>query len=96
MQAPVQGSGYNWRQDADEIEVSISVPNNATKAEVKVRFQTRSIRIEHCGSVVLEGQLACPCRPEESTWTLSKGRIVVSLEKADSRPWPDLFSVAKS
>merc|ERR1719326_1925573 len=26
----------NWRQDADEVEVTVSVPNNATKAEVKV------------------------------------------------------------
>lgn len=96
VQAPVQASGYDWRQDADEVEVSVSVPNNATKAEVKVSFQSRSLRIEHCGSVVVEGQLAMNCRPSGSTWTLSKGRIVVSLEKADSRPWPDLFAPAKS
>mmetsp|Transcript_137185 Transcript_137185/g.382656 ORF Transcript_137185/g.382656 Transcript_137185/m.382656 type:complete len:326 (-) Transcript_137185:125-1102(-) len=96
VQAPVQASGYDWRQDADEIEVSVCVPNSATKAEVKVSFQSRSLRIEHCGSVVVEGQLAAGCRPEGSTWTLSKGRIVVSLEKADSRPWPDLFSPSKT
>mmetsp|Transcript_119554 Transcript_119554/g.385988 ORF Transcript_119554/g.385988 Transcript_119554/m.385988 type:complete len:308 (-) Transcript_119554:218-1141(-) len=96
VQAPVQESGYNWRQDAEEVEVSVSVPNSATKAEVKVRFQSRSLRIEHCGSVVVEGQLAANCRPEGSTWTLSKGRVVVSLEKADSRPWPVLFQPAKT
>mmetsp|Transcript_33273 Transcript_33273/g.99085 ORF Transcript_33273/g.99085 Transcript_33273/m.99085 type:complete len:328 (-) Transcript_33273:167-1150(-) len=96
VQAPVQASGYDWRQDADEVEVSVSVPNNATKAQVKVCFQSRSLRIEHCGSVVIEGQLAAICRPAGSTWTLSKGRIVVSLEKADSRPWPDLFTQPKS
>jgi len=94
---PVQASGYDWRQDEDEVEVSVSVPNNATKGEVKVTFQLRSLRIEHRGSVVLEGQLAGVCRPEGSTWTLSKGRIVVSLEKASSRSWwPDFFAVAKA
>eukprot|EP00413_Alexandrium_margalefii_P029396 CAMPEP_0204564620 /NCGR_PEP_ID=MMETSP0661-20131031/34993_1 /ASSEMBLY_ACC=CAM_ASM_000606 /TAXON_ID=109239 /ORGANISM="Alexandrium margalefi, Strain AMGDE01CS-322" /LENGTH=316 /DNA_ID=CAMNT_0051572283 /DNA_START=87 /DNA_END=1033 /DNA_ORIENTATION=+ len=92
VQAPVQASGYDWRQDADEVEVSVSVPNNATKTEVKVSFQSRSLRIEHCGSVVVEGQLAAVCRPAGSTWTLSKGRVVISLEKADSRPWPALFA----
>lgn len=96
VQAPVQASGYNWRQDAEEVEVSVSVPNNATKTEVKVRFQSRNLRIEHCGTVVVEGQLAAVCRPEGCTWTLSKGRVVVSLEKADSRPWPDLFAGAKA
>mmetsp|Transcript_29786 Transcript_29786/g.67475 ORF Transcript_29786/g.67475 Transcript_29786/m.67475 type:complete len:328 (+) Transcript_29786:70-1053(+) len=96
VQAEVQGSGYNWRQDADEVEVSASLPNNATKAEVKVRFQSRSLRIEHAGNVVVEGQLAAVCRPEGSTWTLSKGKVVVSLEKADSRPWPDLFAPSKA
>lgn len=96
VQEEVQGSGYNWRQDADEVEVSVCVPNDATKASVKVKFQSRTLRIEHAGSVVVEGQLAAICRPEGSTWTLSKGRVIVSLEKANSKPWPDLFAPSKA
>merc|ERR1740129_2603081 len=92
VQEEVQGSGYSWRQDADEVEVSVSLPNDATKAQVKVKFQSRSLRVEHAGSVVLEGQLAAVCSPEGCTWTLSKGRLVVSLEKANSKPWRDLFA----
>jgi len=95
VQAAVEGDGFSWRQDAEEIEVSATLPNNATKTEMKVHFQRRALRIEHRGSVILEGQLALPCRPEECTWTLTKGRIIVSMEKADSRPWPSLFSETK-
>jgi hypothetical protein len=86
------GDGYNWKQDADELEVSVSVPNSVTRAQVKVLFQPRTLRVEHAGVVLVEGRLAGACRPEGSTWTLDRGRVVVTLEKADSRPWPALFA----
>jgi len=82
---------YSWRQEADEIEVSVSVPNNATKAEVKVSIQSKVLRVEHCGTVLVEGQLAQRCQPQGSTWTMGRGRVVVSLEKAEAQPWPSLF-----
>mmetsp|Transcript_133453 Transcript_133453/g.333143 ORF Transcript_133453/g.333143 Transcript_133453/m.333143 type:complete len:346 (-) Transcript_133453:52-1089(-) len=84
--------GYLWKQDADELEVSVIVPDTATKAQVKVTFGAKKLRVEHAGTVLVEGQLAAACVPEGSTWTLSKGRLVVSLEKADPRPWPGLFA----
>jgi len=86
---------YSWRQDADELEVSVVVPNNANKKEVKVTIQSRLLRVEHSGAVLVEGQLAGVCCPEGSTWTLSKGRVVVSLEKADPRQWPTLLADKK-
>jgi len=105
VQAPQEGNGpgsgdtnagFNWRQDPEEIEVSVSLPATATKADVKVVFKSRSLRVEHRGEVLVEGQLASGCHPEESTWTMSKGRVVVSLQKADSRPWQTLFVPAKA
>lgn len=85
------GDGYIWHQDTDDVEVSVSVPNNTTKSEVVVVFQTSLLRVKHSGSVLVEGKLAKPIRPEGSTWTLGRGRIVVSLEKADAGSWPTLF-----
>lgn len=100
MAAPPQqiggeDDGYSWKQDADELEVSVIIPSSATKAQIKVTIAARKLCVEHAGSVLAEGQLAAACCPAGSTWTMSKGRVVISLEKADSRPWPSLF-VAKT
>mmetsp|Transcript_70904 Transcript_70904/g.154037 ORF Transcript_70904/g.154037 Transcript_70904/m.154037 type:complete len:318 (+) Transcript_70904:117-1070(+) len=91
----VISDGYSWKQDADDVEVSVSVPNNAVKKDIKVLIQARSLKIGHCDSVLVEGTLAHPCRPEGSTWTLSRGHVVVSLEKAEAKPWQQLLA-AKS
>jgi len=90
------GEAYTWRQDGDEIELSVTVPSNATKGDIKVVFQPRAVEVEHKGTILVEGQLAGLCRPEGSTWTLSKGRVVISLEKADPRPWQSLLVAGKS
>jgi len=92
QQGGSEADGYTWKQDADELEVSVIVPNTATKAQVKVTFGAKKLRVEHAGAVLVEGQLAANCDPDGSTWTLSKGRLVVSLEKADRKPWPGLFA----
>jgi len=91
---PPSGSGeaYLWKQDPDEIEVSVEVPAGSTKAQVKVVFLPKSFRVEHGGKVIVEGQLAAPYHPDGSTWTLSKDRVVVSLEKAQAgMAWTRLF-----
>eukprot|EP00930_Biecheleria_cincta_P098265 TRINITY_DN8993_c0_g1_i1.p1 TRINITY_DN8993_c0_g1~~TRINITY_DN8993_c0_g1_i1.p1 ORF type:complete len:348 (-),score=88.16 TRINITY_DN8993_c0_g1_i1:12-1055(-) len=86
---------YSWRQDTDEVEVSVHLPDTAVKSEIKVHFQPKALKVHHCGKCLVEGQLASPCVPEGCTWTLSKGHVVVTLEKANPRPWPALFA-AKS
>eukprot|EP00931_Biecheleriopsis_adriatica_P049004 TRINITY_DN28336_c0_g1_i1.p1 TRINITY_DN28336_c0_g1~~TRINITY_DN28336_c0_g1_i1.p1 ORF type:complete len:326 (+),score=77.61 TRINITY_DN28336_c0_g1_i1:104-1081(+) len=96
---PLQQGGetdeYNWRQDTEEVEVSVRA-EGAMKADVKVQFQQKSLKVLHCGKALVEGQLAAPCCPEGCTWTLTKGHIVVTLEKANPKPWPALFAAAKS
>jgi len=82
---------YSWKQDNDEIELSVSVPAAVSKGDVKVLFLPKGLKVQHRGETLVEGSLAGCYRPEGSTWTLSKGRVVVSLEKATSRPWPSVF-----
>merc|ERR1719240_2136648 len=82
----------NWRQDADEVEVTVSLPSNAAKAELKVVIQPQVLKVIHRGEVVAEGKLGGGCRPEGSTWTMSRGSVVITLEKANPRPWPTLFT----
>lgn len=88
------GDTYRWKQDNQEVEVSVSVPDGATKAQVKVSCQAKSLRVAHNGTVLVDGPLFGRCDPEGSTWTLGKGRVVVSLEKTDPRPWSSLFAKA--
>jgi len=90
----IGGSGEecNWRQDGDEVEVTVQLPKKtATKAEVKVVMLKHELKVLHCGEVVAEGKLGGSCQPEGSTWTMGKGCVVITLEKADPRPWPALF-----
>merc|ERR1712137_7346 len=47
----------NWRQDGDEVEVTVSMPNNTTKVEVKVVIQPQVLKVMHKGEVVAEGKL---------------------------------------
>ncbi|CAJ1333216.1 unnamed protein product [Effrenium voratum] len=86
---------YKWRQDTEEVEVSVNVPDNTAKADVKVQFQPKSLKVLHSGKTLVDGALASPCCPEGCTWTLSKGCVVVTLEKANPQPWPALFTERK-
>lgn len=84
----------NWTQNTDEVEITVSLPNNATKGEVKVSIQKQALKVTHLSEVLAEGKLASFCDPDGSTWTMSRGRVVISLEKANPQPWPTLFKTA--
>merc|ERR1719336_168116 len=90
-QAGGESDGFAWKQDTDEVEVSVTVPATATKAQVKVSIKAKQLRVEHAGAVLVDGTLAAACEPEGSTWTISKGRVIISLEKTNPGPWPALL-----
>jgi len=92
--AAAAGSGedYTWRQELEELELSVTVPPESTKRDIKVLITSQSLRVTHAGAVVVEGSLAGRCEPSGSTWTVSKGCVVVTLEKAGVKPWPSLFA----
>lgn len=84
--------GYKWKQDTDELEISIGLPEGAVKSQLKVTITSKRLRVEHAGKVLVEGQFAGVCSPDGSTWTINKGACVLSLEKAGPSPWPTLFA----
>lgn len=90
--ATSSGTTYTWKQENEEVEVSVPVPQGAQKTEVKVTILVDSLRIEHAGKVILEGELAGRCSPSGSTWTMNNSRVEVTLEKADATPWASLFA----
>lgn len=87
------GAAYTWKQEGEEVEVSVPVPKDALKSDVKVTILVDSLRVEHLGKILLEGELAGKCSPSGSTWTMNNGRVEVTLEKADATRWPSLFCV---
>jgi len=90
------GTDYKWKQDQEEVEVWVPVPEGANKSEVKVTILAESLKVEHAGKVVLQGQLAAKCSPNGSTWTMGSGRVELSLEKAEASQWPSLFEVEEA
>jgi len=84
---------YSWKQESEEVEVSVKVPKGAQKSDVKVTILAENLKVEHLGKVILEGELGGRCSPSGSTWTMDNGRVVITLEKGDATRWPSLFVV---
>ncbi|CAE8641075.1 unnamed protein product [Polarella glacialis] len=83
---------YTWKQTKEEVEVSVRMPKDAQKADVKVTILAESLKVEHAGKVIVEGDLTGKCSPNGSTWTMTGSRVEISLEKADATvQWGELF-----
>lgn len=97
--APTKGEGkhgavsYTWEQSNQDVEITIAVPEGATKDEVKVTILTEKLRVEHSGTVLFEGELASKCSPSGSTWTMAGSKVEIHLEKAEEKMWPSLLEV---
>ena len=82
---------YTWKQESEEVEVSVPMPKGTTKSNVKVTILAESIKVEADDKVVLEGTLAGKCSTSGSTWTMAGSRVEITLVKAESTQWPALF-----
>lgn len=87
-----ESGGFPWKQDTDELELSVHLPEGANKAKLKVTITNKKLLVQYAGKVLVEGLLAGAVDPEGSTWIFSKGACVLSLGKTDPRPWPSLFA----
>jgi len=85
---------YTWKQEKEEVEVSVKMPKDAQKSDVKVTILADSLKVEHLGKVLLEGDLAGKCSPNGSTWTMTGSRVEIHLEKAEQAQWPALFDAS--
>lgn len=90
----VKGTGaYTWKQERDEVEVSVRLPKDAQKSDIKVTILADSLKVEHSGKVLLEGELSGKCSPDGSTWTLTGSRVEVTLVKSEPSTWASLFEI---
>eukprot|EP00930_Biecheleria_cincta_P100574 TRINITY_DN9218_c0_g2_i2.p1 TRINITY_DN9218_c0_g2~~TRINITY_DN9218_c0_g2_i2.p1 ORF type:complete len:242 (+),score=71.41 TRINITY_DN9218_c0_g2_i2:186-911(+) len=89
--AQPSSGAYTWKQEAEEVEVSVPTPSGAQKSDVKVTILADSIKVEHLGKVLLQGSLAGKVSPNGSTWTMTGSRVEITLEKAEQTQWASLF-----
>tara|TARA_B110001452_G_scaffold190169_2_gene160364 strand:+ start:272 stop:1285 length:1014 start_codon:yes stop_codon:yes gene_type:complete len=91
-----KGSGdkYSWTQTDEDLEVRVqgapTVKGAAKRVSVSYgRGESLTVTID---SVVVVGivRLFDRVTPDECSWSLDNGEVVVTLEKADPRAWTDL------
>ena len=89
-----EGDGWSWTQSEEEIELKLTVASSIRGRDVKVNFKPRGMRITVAGELVssLDGDLEAPVHPEECTWDMEEGTVVLTLLKAEPVTWKRLLS----
>ena len=88
---PAPGS-HKWAQTSDDLEVTVAVPAETAKRDVKVVVSAKKLSVQIKGAALVELALYAAVRPDEMTWTLdaAKAQLAVMVEKADAVSWPRL------
>eukprot|EP00931_Biecheleriopsis_adriatica_P116485 TRINITY_DN92123_c0_g1_i1.p1 TRINITY_DN92123_c0_g1~~TRINITY_DN92123_c0_g1_i1.p1 ORF type:complete len:342 (+),score=78.43 TRINITY_DN92123_c0_g1_i1:43-1026(+) len=86
-----QGDGYSWKDEGEELEIILQVPEGTTKKDVKVDFKRQEVKISKPKEITLK--LFKPVEVDGCSWTMGRpGQVVLTLEKASAAPWPHLLS----
>jgi len=92
-----EGEGaYSWSQGDDDVEVRVHTLPNADGGSLKKRIKVsygkgEALRVTVDGTTVLDlPKLFDRVHPDECTWSLDDGALVVLIEKAAPRPWASL------
>uniref|UniRef100_A0A667XH25 NudC domain-containing protein 1 n=1 Tax=Myripristis murdjan TaxID=586833 RepID=A0A667XH25_9TELE len=84
---------YFWQQTAEDITVSVRMPEGVTKDEVQFSLTADNVRVGVRGfSPLLQGQLYAPVDPEASAWIIKNNKsLELTLQKRSEGPmWPEL------
>eukprot|EP00929_Paragymnodinium_shiwhaense_P008029 TRINITY_DN111952_c0_g1_i1.p1 TRINITY_DN111952_c0_g1~~TRINITY_DN111952_c0_g1_i1.p1 ORF type:complete len:344 (-),score=77.85 TRINITY_DN111952_c0_g1_i1:157-1119(-) len=85
-----EGEGYSWRDQGDEIEIVIAVAKGTGKKDVKLDFKRQELRLAKPVEMTLK--LFKAIEVDGCNWTLGDAQLIVTVEKADNRPWPQLLA----
>ncbi|KAL7578296.1 hypothetical protein ACA910_012708 [Epithemia clementina (nom. ined.)] len=103
LQIPVGNGGttttYKWTQTLEECSVIVGIPGGLRAKDLKVDIKPTSISVRSkeptAGDteplIFLEGSLVAPVIPDESTWTLERGVLVLALYKKTKTFWATII-----
>lgn len=63
---------YYWQQTDDDLTVTVRLPENCAKEDIRVQFLPESINVTLKDVQVLEGRLYSSVDHESSTWTMKE------------------------
>lgn len=84
---------YKWSQQNDEVEVLIPVDTKLVKKDIILEIKPQELIMK--APLEMRLPLFGPVLQEGSGWTLSKGQVVVTLEKKEPKTWPTLLAAGK-
>ncbi|KAL7538182.1 hypothetical protein ACHAXR_008936 [Thalassiosira sp. AJA248-18] len=91
------GCSYSWMQNEEEVEITLALSKKlggdekVNKKMIKVAFQMKKIIVKYNNELMLEVNLYSKLDVDGCTWTLDKGNLVVTCEKAsEGEIWPRL------
>ncbi|XP_056154660.1 nudC domain-containing protein 1 [Lampris incognitus] len=84
---------YFWQQTAEDVTVSVRMPEGITKDEVRFRLTADTVSLGVQGfAALLKGNLHAPVEPEASAWIIKDDKsLELTLQKRSEGPmWPEL------
>ena len=83
--------GYTWNEDMDSVSVTLRPPPITSSKELVVKFLPQKLIIHvKDGSWSVDLPLYGEILPGECTWTLCKGMLDITLQKAEEDIWHKL------
>ena len=92
---PTGPGSYKYSQTADDVEVTVMMPEGTVKKGIKVDVGVKKLTVKapkDAPKPLLELDFFATVRPDEMTWTFdqAKGQLAVMVEKQNGVHWPQL------
>ncbi|XP_026461760.1 nudC domain-containing protein 3-like [Ctenocephalides felis] len=85
---------YTWSQSINEIDIYITLPETITSSsQLKVLITPAHLKVEFKdeSTPYIDEDFPFNCKPSESVWWLSNGRLLIHLQKKEDRWWQKLL-----
>ena len=86
-----KGGEFRWgkfQQDKKTtVLVYVTVPEGTRGRQVQVTITTKRLKVAALGKELLSGELVGAVVADESTWEMSDGKVLITLEKQEEGWW---------
>uniref|UniRef100_A0A1I7ZIT3 NudC domain-containing protein 1 n=1 Tax=Steinernema glaseri TaxID=37863 RepID=A0A1I7ZIT3_9BILA len=82
---------YVWSQNDFEVSAVFNLCESVKKSDVNYELSTNSLQIKIGENIVISGRLGGIVNTDESTWTIDKNKLELTLFKSGILGWSDLI-----